>query len=887
MRQILGQTGRVLVARMPRPAVEPGSVLVRVHYSLVSVGTEIAAIAPPVEPDASSVEKSRAYLGLAWTYLGKAINNPEKAAHKLREIASARLAAFAASRPQPIDETQTAQAVDLLWNSEAAQDFRNAGQALYFVSDQSPGLYQVGSAPVAVSKGYSISIDLKGRISGGPISLGVLNQGRQAWVGSLVLTEGEIDDRITFEVGDTPEITLVFSNANTGKTVTVDMDAVSVELIPPSADRMPSTELHQQGWNLGYSVAGEVIAIGEGVTEYKPGDLVACGGAGQANHADYVSVKKNLVVRIPPGCSLQAAASVSIGAIALQGVRRASPRLGDVTCVIGLGLIGLLTVQMLKSNGCRVIGFDLDAGRVDRARQLGLDIGTTSPDDLPRILRDLTHGQGADQTIITAATKSNAPLNLAMTVTRSKGTVVIVGDIGLEAERAAFYRKEIDLLMSTSYGPGRYDKGYEDDGRDYPYAYVRWTQNRNMQCYLDLIASGQVDMESLIDMVVPIDEAPAAYKELATKGSEKPIGVLLHYPERKNNPAEEFDSPSMTLRGHGRTPQNAINYALVGAGGFGTSTLVPTMDKVKAPYFLRAVVSRDATRGGNFARQRRVEIVASEMQAVLTQTDIDLLVVATRHHEHADQVIAALKAGKNVFVEKPLAVTWEQLDAVVSTRHTLEGETVPLVMVGFNRRFSPALQTLKKALSNRTGPLVVTYRLNGGYIPLDHWIQTAHGAGRNIGEACHMYDCFRFLTGSRVKSITASSIEPGQRPYLRNDNFVATLTYEDGSVCNLVYTALGPKKGLPKEYIEVFCDGDAYIVDDYKKLSRASDSKILWEGDTDKGHAEELQRLGVALTEGSDAPIPFEEIVETTAVSLYIEDVVQGRVAAAWSALDA
>ena len=304
--------------------------------------------------------------------------------------------------------------------------------------------------------------------------------------------------------------------------------------------------------------------------------------------------------------------------------------------------------------------------------------------------------------------------------------------------------------------------------------------------------------------------------------------------------------------------------------------LVPQMDKLSDRFFLRGVVSRDATRGGNFARSRNLQVLASDYEEVLADPAIELLVIATRHHEHATQVAGALAAGKHVFVEKPLALDWEQLDLVRDAYESRSGDA--LLMVGFNRRFSPAVTALRDKLSQRRSPMIIHYRLNGGYIPADSWIQDARGGGRNLGEACHMYDVFRALVGAPVSSISARSIDPGTLPYLRNDNYVANLTFEDGSVANLVYTALGPKQGLAKERMEVFCDGNAFILDDYTSLQQAGQSQPLWRGDVDKGHFEELRLFAEAIASGGESPIPFAEIVETTAVSLHIEDHLHGRI---------
>jgi predicted dehydrogenase len=522
------------------------------------------------------------------------------------------------------------------------------------------------------------------------------------------------------------------------------------------------------------------------------------------------------------------------------------------------------------------MGLDLDPERVARATALGMEDGASDPEAFKALVRDRTGGMGADRTLMTAATRSDSVINLAMEVTRTKGTVVIVGDVGLNVHRAVFYRKEIDLLMSTSYGPGRYDPHYEAEGHDYPFGYVRWTLNRNMQSYLELIAAGRVNVDALVDRVIAVDEAAEAYKALAGLGGTPPLGVLIRYPDDTRDLPEASDASRITIRGHKPARRELINYALVGAGAFGTAMLVPQMKKRKDRFFLKGVVSRNSTQGGNFARDNGVEVLATELRPVLDDPSFHLIVIATRHHDHVAQVVESLKAGKHVFVEKPLAIDWAGLDEVVTTYNSLEHK--PLLMVGFNRRFSPALTEVRKLVALRRAPLMIEYRLNGGYIPLDSWVHGAQGGGRNIGEACHMYDVFRSLTGAPVTSISATAIDPGALPYLRSDNFTATIGYQDGSLANLVYTALGPKTGMAKERIEIFCDGEAFIVDDYKKLLRASDQTLLWQSsEADKGHAEELSRFGDAIAVGGPSPISFEEIVETTAVALHVEDLLHRR----------
>jgi predicted dehydrogenase/threonine dehydrogenase-like Zn-dependent dehydrogenase len=767
----------------------------------------------------------------------------------------------------------------VVWTQEAARQVDRSGDSISLIAGGEPGNYQAGSQFIAVpGSGYLVEIKLKGRIHQGAFMLGVLNEDKSSWLGLIPLAEGELDEVLHFDASRASAVALMLTSANAPGESRITIDKTDVNMVPAVTAGVSVTEMTDQGWNVGYSVAGEVISVGEGVTGFAVGDRVACAGAGQANHADYVAVKANLVCRVPDECPLEEAATATIGAIAMQGVRRAAPTLGEVVCVIGLGLIGMIALQLLRAAGCRVIGLDLDRDRCKRALELGAIAADADAEVVQRLVRDLTGGHGADATVITAASKSNAPINTAMELTRRRGRVVIVGDIGLKVERATFYRKEIDLLMSTSYGPGRYDRSYEDFGQDYPYGFVRWTANRNMQSYLQLIADKRIQIKTLIDRVVPIEEAPKAYAELAGADSERPLAVLIDYSEPARVVTDAPDAATIHLRGHrpASKARERLNYALVGAGGFGTQMLVPMMERRKDRFHLGGVVSRDAVRGGNFARSKQVEILSSNYEDILRDDRFDLVVLATRHHEHAPQVVAALQAGKHVFVEKPLAITWDQLADV---RETVGANPAgPQLMVGFNRRFSPALQLLKQKLAGARSPAIVNYRLNAGYIPLDHWVHDREGGGRNIGEACHMYDVFRFLADAPVSSISATAIDPGSRPLARNDNFVATLQYEDGSVCSLTYTAVGPKAGLAKERIEVFANNEAWIVDDFKSLTRASDGAVLWSASaSDKGHFEELSRFGDCLAEGRSPPIPIDQILETTAVSLHVEDLLFGR----------
>jgi predicted dehydrogenase/threonine dehydrogenase-like Zn-dependent dehydrogenase len=870
MRQILLNGAGARVARMPRPAAEPGAVLVKVHYSLVSVGTEIAPLRSSLIDAASDrppLERGAAYVTVATRYFRAALRDPEKAAVRLREIAAREL-----SRLRPSRKSVPIAIGGRRWSAaNPAAVLSRTGDALTIVTDDSTGGYQAVSDAIPIPANASPAVRLQGTVDRGAVAVGVLDGTEQRWLASRTYHAGPIDDALVVEPAGSRAMTLVISTAGAPPPSQVTLVGVDVVMAPDDGGRGAS-DLNDKGWNVGYSAMGEVVAVGDGITDVAVGDLVACAGAGQANHADYVLVRRNLVCRVPQGCAPIAAASATVGAIALQGVRRAAPQLGEVACVLGLGLIGQLTAQLLKAAGCQVIGLDPSPERVERARSLGLDAGASDPESVQRLVRDATGGRGADCTVMTAATKSDAVINLAMETTRAKGRAVIVGDIGLRAERAVFYRKEIDLLMSTSYGPGRYDRHYEDEGIDYPYAYVRWTMNRNMEAYLDLIARGSLKVEPLIDRIVSIEEAPQVYETLAKSEGVLPLGVVIRYPS--DTLTQGADQTRIVIRGHRPVPSGPIKWALVGAGSFGTSMLVPQFQRHAQDFFLHAVVSRNGSRGGNFARENRIPVFTSQLDDVLSDAEIGLVVIATRHSDHASQVVRALEAGKHVFVEKPLCLNWTELEAIVTAYERLDPK--PILMVGFNRRFSPALAKVRELMSAGRAPLMIDYRLNAGYIPLDHWVHGPEGGGRNIGEACHMYDVFRSLAGAAVRTVSAQPIDPHGGAYLRNDNFSATASYQDGTVATLTYTAMGPK-ALGKERIEIFGDGEAYVVEDFKRLVKGSDGATLWEArEPDKGHAAEIGLVAQALRTGVP-PIPFDELIETTALSLYVEDLLVGR----------
>lgn len=614
----------------------------------------------------------------------------------------------------------------------------------------------------------------------------------------------------------------------------------------------------------GYSCSGIVIQVGPGVDGFQPGDRVACAGAGIANHAEIVLVPSNLAVKVPDGCDLKDAASVTLGAIAMQGVRRADPRLGEIVAVVGLGLLGQLTVQLLKAAGCRVIGLDLDARRVTLARDLGADHALNPADvDLKTEIRHLTGDRGVDATVITAASSSDAIVQQAMEMTRKKGRVVVVGAVGLGLKRSPFYEKEIDFLISCSYGPGRYDEQYEGKGVDYPYAYVRWTENRNMAEYLRMIAEGKVRLAAILEGEYNLAQAPEAYAAL--KGSaEKPLAVLLRYPVRTDDSvAGKLETKTVLSP---RVMSGKIRMAVVGAGNFAKAVHLPNLRKLSDLYHIRAIVSGTGTNALATAQQFGADYASTNYEDVLKDPDVDAVLICTRHHLHAQQAIQAAKAGKAILLEKPMALNQEELDRLVAV---LQETGVPF-MVGFNRRFSPAAKRAKEIIAGRQNPVMILYRMNAGYLPPTHWTQTEEGGGRIIGEACHIFDLFQYLIDAPVAEVNATAITPKTEHVLVGDNVSATLRYEDGSVATLLYTALGAP-GLNKEYMELYADGKVLVLDDYKTLQVHGASVKGWAGAIqDKGHLDELRAFAGLVSASADQPQSLSDVVNTTQATIAV-----------------
>lgn len=603
---------------------------------------------------------------------------------------------------------------------------------------------------------------------------------------------------------------------------------------------------------LGYSLAGTVVEAGADAGGYAVGDRIACAGAAVANHAEYNAVPKNLSVRIPAGVCDEAASFVTLGAIALQGVRVANPTLGERVVVMGLGLIGQLTVQLLKANGCRVLGFDPNPNRATLALEMGADVAVS--DALDEAVRGFTEGYGADAVIVTASSKSSTPPNQAAEISRMKGRVVMVGLTGMEIDREPFYKRELDLRLSMSYGPGRHDPAYELEGHDYPLAYVRWTEQRNMQAFLELVAEGRVTPLKLVTHRFPIAEAEAAYKLMDT--DEPFLAILLTYPETPAPIARSIPvNASSAATGRGT--------AFIGFGNYAKSVLVPALKKASKER-LTTVVTSTGLSAHDAAQREGFANAATDPQAVLDDADTDCVFIATRHDSHASLAAAALRAGKHVFVEKPLALDHDQLADVVAAAEGAPG----VLAVGFNRRFAPMMIAAKAAIASRAGPIAMHYRVNAGHVPGDSWLHGAQGGGRIVGEACHFVDALTFLAGGPPVSVSAF------RPEGIDDTVSAVLRFADGSTGTILYSSLGDSS-LPKEYLEIFASGTVVRLDDFRKLHITTGGKTTTQSASaqDKGQAGLVKAFYAAARDGAAAPIPLDELVAVSEATLDIAGV--------------
>ena len=596
---------------------------------------------------------------------------------------------------------------------------------------------------------------------------------------------------------------------------------------------------------LGYSCAGEVIAIADDVKEFQIGDHVACGG-NTAGHSEVISVSKNLCVKVNSEVSLKSAAFATMGAIALQGVRQSELKLGETCLVIGLGIIGQLTLQLLNAAGIKAIGIDIDEKQIKLAKkENSFLIYNRNHPDLENIIAKETGGYGVDSVIITASTSSLDPIELAGNVCRKKGNVIIVGAVPTGFSRKNYFKKELDLRMSSSYGPGRYETNYEEKGLDYPIGFVRWTENRNMQAFVDLIESKKINMEPLISHEFDFKDAAKAYQLILDK-EEVIGGMVLKYDIEKELVREVVISKKSTSQG-------SVGIGLIGAGSFAQNFLLPALkDKVE---FIGVATARP-TSSRYIADKYQFGFCSDDANALAKSEKINTVFIATRHNTHAQYVIEGLKAGKNVFVEKPLCLTESELEEIKSIYKTSKGA----LMIGFNRRFAPFTEKVI-AFMGKEFPMSINYRINAGQLPADHWVHDPEvGGGRIVGEACHFIDLAQHLTASKIKSVAANAVRTSENLM---DNVAISLEMHNGSIATISYFSNGSKQ-ISKEYLEIFSSNKTAIIDDFKTLTLAGGKVQKIAGKQDKGYNKEISSFVDSIKNGKEAPIPAEELFLST-----------------------
>lgn len=607
---------------------------------------------------------------------------------------------------------------------------------------------------------------------------------------------------------------------------------------------------------LGYCNAGEVIGVGRGVSGFQIGDRVVSNG----NHAEIVSVPKNLVAKIPDGVSYEDAAFTVIGAIALQGIRLVNPTFGETVVVTGMGLIGLVASQLLKANGCRVIGLDFDQGKLDRAAAWGIETINVGKDDAVGGVMQLTDGVGTDAVLITASAKTNDIISQAAQMSRQKGRIVLVGVVGLDIQRSDFFAKELSFSVSCSYGPGRYNDEYEEKGFDYPIGYVRWTENRNFRAVLQALVKGQLDVNSLITERVDLEDFDQIYGEMGRGGS---IASILTYPAPAAAPKRSVNVTGRAFKAGSGT------MGIIGAGNFTKAMILPSLKKASAP--IKYISSAGGLSGTTAAQKFGVGQSITDNRIMLDDPDLDAILITTRHNSHANQVIEALEAGKHVFVEKPLALTHDDLDRIDAAYR--KGDKT--LTVGFNRRFSPFSQDLKKQLGDAPGPINVIATMNAGFIPQDVWVQDMEvGGGRIIGEACHLIDLISFFTGSLVESIVMNALGPNAAE--NSDNASILLRYQNGSQGVINYFSNG-SKAYSKERIEVYSQNRTAVIDNFRKSHYHGFKGSGLSKGQDKGHAEQFKRFYHSLRDGGPAIVSYEETMNASRAAIAaVESLKQG-----------
>ena len=626
--------------------------------------------------------------------------------------------------------------------------------------------------------------------------------------------------------------------------------------------------------SLGYSSSGVVLEVGKNITDIAIGNRVACAGAGYASHAEVISVPRNLVCKIPDNVDFDDAAFTTIGAIAMQGIRRAQVQFGDDVVVIGLGLLGQIACQILKAAGAHVIGIDIMKGRVELAKELGADICFVGGKDAVGKVMKYTDKIGVDSVIIYAATSSSEPVKQAMQMVRKKGRVVVVGAVGMELDRSPFYEKELDFLISCSYGPGRYDPLYEEKGVDYPIGYVRWTENRNMQEFLNMLSEKKVNVKRLIDHTFSIEEAAKAYETLNTE--KRPIGVLFRYGELTKKELVrkmQLKPPAINT--------NKINVAVIGAGGFAQAYHLPNLEKITF-YNIKATVTRTGSNAKKIAEEYGAEYCTTDYKEVLKDEDVNMILIAARHNLHAPIIIEAANAGKHIFVEKPIAMNSEDCKKVYDA--VVEND-VNLTM-GFNRRFASLAQKAKRIVERRKNPLMITYRINSAGMKKEYWINDpVEGGGAIIGEGCHFFDFCNWIVGCNPMQIYAEMISSNDESIVDANNVISTIRYEDGSVASVIYTTIGDES-FSKERIEIFVDGGVIVIDDFKDLTVTGlDGKGEKLKRIEKGQFELINEYGgLLMGKSRNIDLPsVEDGVKATVCSLKVLDALKTGKVQKWN----
>ncbi len=610
---------------------------------------------------------------------------------------------------------------------------------------------------------------------------------------------------------------------------------------------------------LGYSSAGIAEYVSEEIQDIHPGDRLACAGGGYASHAEKILVPRNLLIKVPDDVKLEEAAFSTIGSIAMQGYRLSNPQIGDVVAVIGLGLIGLITVQILKAAGCRVIAYDPKNVQVNLANELGADVAVNNESLFKKEATLFNSGFGIDRIIITASTKSDQPIQLSSEIAMEKTKIVVVGAVGMNISRKLFYEKELELIVSKSYGPGRYDPQYEEKGIDYPISYIKWTENRNMISFIELVHSGKINLKKLISHKFSIEQATKAYELISPKSKQDPVGIILTYPNDTGNAKKIFSLNKKT----GNFKKSKIKVGVIGAGNFASRFIIP---EIKSNVHKVGLCSYSSVASSFKANKFDFDYCTTDPTEVIKDKNINTVIISTRHSDHGNLVIKSLEAGKNVYVDKPLALSLKEIDSIEKSLAV----NSKILMVGFNRRFSPFTMKIKELLQLQSSPFSITMTINAGHIDRKHWINDKEiGGGRIIGEVCHFIDLLRFLSASPIKNFSAQFLSENPK----KDVLTIVMKFMNGSIGNINYFSNG-NKNLSKERLELYCNGGVLQLDNFRKLSSYG-----WPGFSsmnssrqDKGHKNQIKTFLKSIQNGYEAPIPIDEILEVARATIDISN---------------